>query len=673
MKKSKIFIAIGLGILAVLMVVFAILSAVLPVFDREVSAAQVDDPDQTDTVTASDVIGAWVFNDPSTWVASTSAYDNSSFFFSAYDSSGIFYRFHGLHFDTTVGLQFYTSFTLRTPVWSPVDDNARFWSSLCISFTSADLAFIDGSESSVGLVGLHSFLTTVATRITADPVGEDDFALVRFYNDSTLIRTCGYLVGFNIPSYFVPAAPAGPDGYSFVGWSNGQPTDPPVAVNPSAVAVPVAGVSFYAAFVPPAPSSFTVTFHLQGGTLSSGSLTQTVDSGGYAVAPSVSRLYYNLSGWSVSPSGGVVDVSSFAITNNTDFYAIWSAAVSVDDVVGTWVFDQSFSGVSAFDFSSAPSGFRFRSYAGSDFSARPMLDLYSGIFYQSNVGLRFVSRTGGSVPVYSDQSGWQDPFARYVLFDPTSLSYLSVGELGTLRSFLISAADRVSTVFNNSSFVIVTFIAGYGADGLFPDGSGINYSLTIYDQPLLSDLIPDSPAADHYDFVGWFTSAEGGSQVDLDDYVFDTDTTLYGQWLLSSDSVTITFSANGGSFLDGSSAITSYTVIASRGQVLPSDLWPPEISRPGYTFNAWRTPGGVKIDLTSYVFTGSSYALYADWIVEGSSEGDGQFVNPILIFLNPIQTFMDTELFGEISIGDILMSLIFVAVALIFIRMFAGG
>lgn len=667
MKKSKIFIAVGLGLLSVLMVAFAILSAVLPVLDRKVDA-YVSDGAADGGVTADDVVGAWVFNDPDTWVHSTSAFDGPSFYFSAYTSSGVFYRYHGIHFDTTVGLQFNSSSLFPLQVWSPVDVDSRSWPSLCISFTSADL---DSSQSTSGIAALHGFLTSVAVRITADSVGKDDFALVRFYNDSTLIRTCGYLVGFNIPSYFVPGAPAGPDGYSFAGWSNGQPADPPVVVNPSSVAVPVAGISFYAAFLPPAPSSFTVTFHLQGGTLSSGFLIQTVDSGGYAVAPTVLRLYYNFVGWSVSPSGGVVDVSSFAINNDTDFYAIWSAAVSVNDVVGTWVFDDSFGvSVPSINFSSPPFGFRFRSYAGSGFGAEPVLGTFSGIFYQSNVGLRFSDASGGVSSVYSAQAGWHDSFARYVLFDSSALSYLSVDQLGVLRSFLIAAADRVSTVSNTSSFVYVTFIAGYGVDGLFPDGSGINYSLTLRGQPLLSDLIPGSPVSDHYDFTGWFTSAEGGTQVDLGSYNFNTDTTLYGRWSLAADSVVITFDANGGSFSLDSAPVNSYVVVASRGEVLPSDLWPPAVYRDGYDFENWRTVGGVIIDLSSYVFDGSSYTLIAEWSEVGSSP---EISNPILFFLSPIETFMGYPIFGTFSIGDLLGLLLFVLVGLVFLKMFAGG
>ena len=212
MKKSKIFIAVGLGLLAVLVVVFAILSAVFPVLDRKASAYSSDDA-ADGGVTRDDVIGAWVFNDPSTWVSSTPAFDGSSFSFSTYSDGGSFLKFYGIHFDGTVGLRFRVSPNqdYTSSIWSPIDDNSRSWPSLCISFTASDLV-----DTSV-LGALHLFLTTVATRITADPVDADDYALIRFYNDSTLIRTCGYLVGFNIPSYFVPDVPVCHDVYVWFG------------------------------------------------------------------------------------------------------------------------------------------------------------------------------------------------------------------------------------------------------------------------------------------------------------------------------------------------------------------------------------------------------------------------------------------------------------------------
>lgn len=47
--------------------------------------------------------------------------------------------------------------------------------------------------------------------------------------------------------------------------------------------------------------------------------------------------------------------------------------------------------------------------------------------------------------------------------------------------------------------------------------------------------------------------------------------------------------------------------------------------------------------------------------------------NPISFMLDPVVTFFDTKLFGVVSIGSILSVAIFVAVALIFLKMFAGG
>ncbi len=54
----------------------------------------------------------------------------------------------------------------------------------------------------------------------------------------------------------------------------------------------------------------------------------------------------------------------------------------------------------------------------------------------------------------------------------------------------------------------------------------------------------------------------------------------------------------------------------------------------------------------------------------GQSE---QLVNPLSYFIAPVQTFLDTKLFGVVSIGTVLNVALFVSIALIFIKMFAGG
>lgn len=48
-------------------------------------------------------------------------------------------------------------------------------------------------------------------------------------------------------------------------------------------------------------------------------------------------------------------------------------------------------------------------------------------------------------------------------------------------------------------------------------------------------------------------------------------------------------------------------------------------------------------------------------------------LNPVSYFLEPVSTFLSTPIFGKFSIGSALSVVLFVGVALIFIKMFAGG
>ena len=50
-----------------------------------------------------------------------------------------------------------------------------------------------------------------------------------------------------------------------------------------------------------------------------------------------------------------------------------------------------------------------------------------------------------------------------------------------------------------------------------------------------------------------------------------------------------------------------------------------------------------------------------------------EWQSPIAIFIQPIDSFLSTNIFGEISIGDVLSVILFVMVGIIFIKMFAGG
>ena len=82
-------------------------------------------------------------------------------------------------------------------------------------------------------------------------------------------------------------------------------------------------------------------------------------------------------------------------------------------------------------------------------------------------------------------------------------------------------------------------------------------------------------------------------------------------------------------------------------------------------------------DSGGYVFGGAS-GTYDEGYQVGYSEGYNkgqteQLVNPLSYFIAPVQTFLDTKLFGVVSIGTVLNVALFVSIALIFIKMFAGG
>lgn len=93
-------------------------------------------------------------------------------------------------------------------------------------------------------------------------------------------------------------------------------------------------------------------------------------------------------------------------------------------------------------------------------------------------------------------------------------------------------------------------------------------------------------------------------------------------------------------------------------------------------------------DLSNYWYISSdSYSLvtidnvlsfesgYCSGYNEGFNVGFDTSINdlsPITIFLQPIQTFFDTKLFGSLSVGYVLNIVLFVCLALIFLKMFAG-
>lgn len=114
------------------------------------------------------------------------------------------------------------------------------------------------------------------------------------------------------------------------------------------------------------------------------------------------------------------------------------------------------------------------------------------------------------------------------------------------------------------------------------------------------------PSRNGYNFLGWFTSASGGTQITSDTTVdLTSDQTLYAHWSYASTTYTVTFSPNGG--LVG---ITSKTV--TNGEMY-GDL--PTPTRSNYTFDGWFTSAsdGTQVTSSTTVSLTSDQTLYAHW------------------------------------------------------------
>ncbi len=118
---------------------------------------------------------------------------------------------------------------------------------------------------------------------------------------------------------------------------------------------------------------------------------------------------------------------------------------------------------------------------------------------------------------------------------------------------------------------------------------------------------------DGYDFAGWYTQVEGGTQVKAETTVTETTNhTLYAHWTKKQtpgpdpvNEVTVTLNANGGTVSESSIKVTS-------GQAYGAL---PQASRDGYDFAGWYTQveGGTQVKAETTVTETTNHTLYAHW------------------------------------------------------------
>jgi len=104
-----------------------------------------------------------------------------------------------------------------------------------------------------------------------------------------------------------------------------------------------------------------------------------------------------------------------------------------------------------------------------------------------------------------------------------------------------------------------------------------------------------------YSFVGWFTSASGGTQVTSPD-TLSANATLYAQWTINTETVTFVS--------DGGAAVAPISGNYNTSVALPLD------TQTGYSFVGWFTSavGGTQVTSPDTLTTSST--LYAQWTIQ---------------------------------------------------------
>ncbi len=242
------------------------------------------------------------------------------------------------------------------------------------------------------------------------------------------------------------------------------------------------------------PTSYTVTFNPNGGSVSPTSKTVTYGST-YGELPTPTRTGYTFTGWYTAASGGSQVTSSTTVTTASDhtLYAHWSAK---------------------------PITVSFNANGGS------VSPTSKTVTYGSTYGeLPTPTRNGYTF------TGW--------------FTAASGGSQVTSSTTVTTASDHTLYAHWSAKPITVSFNANGG--NVSPTSKTVTYGSTYGELP--------TPTRTGYTFTGWFTAASGGSQVTSSTTVTTASNhTLYAHW--SAKPITVSFNANGGSVSPTSKTVT---------------------------------------------------------------------------------------------------------------------
>jgi len=175
--------------------------------------------------------------------------------------------------------------------------------------------------------------------------------------------------------------------------------------------------------------------------------------------------------------------------------------------------------------------------------------------------------------------------------------------------------------YNGSSYPALEYTPAHEVTfdcngGAWEAGENVNTLSTGAGGKLASGSIPADPVLAGSGFIGWFTTANGGTQIDPANHAFTADTTLYARW---TPYYTITFDGNGGK-VDGQGTQIHF---AGEDGMLTSQ--PTELTRTvntdgtaTYTFGGWFTAAEGGTEVTAGTVFTKDTTVYAHWTMSAT-------------------------------------------------------
>ena len=381
-------------------------------------------------------------------------------------------------------------------------------------------------------------------------------------------------------------------------------------------------------------NSYSVTYDANGGTVSPTSKSITYGST-YGTLPTPSRTGYTFLGWYTSRTNGTQVISSTTVTtaSNHTIYAHWRAnTYTVTYNANNGSVSPSSKNVTygnTYGTLAKPSrtGYNFDGWYTSA-TGGTLITSSTQVTTASNHTIYAHWSANGLTVNFDANGGSVSPSSKSVTYGSTYGTLPTPSKSGNrftgwytakVGGTKIEPSTTVTTMENHTLYAHWTGITYFIS--LDPNGGSLSTTFKMVTFNSNYGTLP-KPSRSGYNFLGWFTAKEGGTEVTSSTRMTTPKNhTLYAHW--SVDSFTVTFSANGGSVSPSSKSVTYGGTYGT----LPTP------TRTGYTFLGWFTSktGGTQVNSSTKVTNGKNHTLYAQWSASSSSviyNANGGSVSP---------------------------------------------